>query len=429
MNILIRDYIAFEVYDTSNGEIISRDLRLRDEIRNLLITELTTIANTYSEEYLNDPTKDKSVDAKEIEDYVNVFMEFGNVILESFEYNFESSDLMDEVIDLSEETNLLIRTGVTPTIEVTTVINPISLILNTDFIELDSSTPLTNGYINEFQLIPTVTGTNRPVIYSTVDPDIISVSSNGHITLSGVKDGLATIYATIEGYDVYKEVRVQVSEETPASSIKFYGPYISGYPDNSFKANNIITRAEIATMFSRVLMLDINEDGSSKYDEKSFEIPSYSDVDKDDWSYIYVEIARKEGLMSGYADGTFKPDGSMSRAEIAVIISNAWELLGVKSSKLANHYILDVDSQHWAFDAINKVYNAKIVSGYDDGTFRPDNYTTRAEIVIMINSILNRRDYKPIEESFNDILRSHWAYGAIESAIRIQEVKYDIGDN
>ncbi|MBI9014118.1 MAG: S-layer homology domain-containing protein [Clostridiales bacterium] len=428
MNIVIRDYLAFETYDTSTGNVMYRDLGLRDEIRLLLIEEFTTIANTYSEEYRNDESKDKSVDSQEIEKYVDAFMALGNVILDSINLNLETDNLMDEVIELSEDVNLLVRTSYTPSVEAQQSVTPITLVMNTDYIELDSSVSLAEGYFNEFKLIPRVTGTNNPVIYSILDSDVANVSEDGIVTLNNVREGFTIIYATIQGYDIYKEIRVEVSEKTPLGSIKFYGPYISGYPDETFQANRMITRAEIATMFARVLMLDVDANSQLKYFKNSFDEVSYSDVQKDHWAYVYVEIAKKEGLLLGYADNTFDPDAPISRAEIAVVISNAWELMGIKSSILANHMILDVDSNHWAYDAINRVYNANIVTGYNDGTFKPDEYTTRAEIVIMINNILDRKSLKSTASSFTDIPKSHWAYGDIESATKYQEVKYELGE-
>lgn len=429
MNYVIEDYIAFEKYDTGSGDIISRELRLRNEIRGSLINELTKIANTYSEEFANDPLNDTSVDLEEIEHFIDAFMAFGNVMLETVEIEVKEDELIDELFELADDTKLLIRSEVVSTTTVEVIVHPITLSLNADFIELDSSSPLTSGYINKFQLIPTVRGTDKPVIYSTDKPDLVNVDSNGLITLSTRTSGLAKVYATIQGYDVYQEVSVEVSEATPAGFISFFGPYISGYPDKSFRADSYITRAEIATMFTRVLRLDINPVSNAFVTKEILFGPTYTDIPEDHWSYVYVELAKIYKILYGYDDETFRPNDPITRAEIAVIISNAWELLGIESSNSPNHEIYDVDSSHWAYDAINRVYNAGIVSGYDDGTFKPDQYTTRAEIVVIINNMLNREDTRPEEESFNDIPKDHWAYGYIESAIRIQQVKRDVLEN
>jgi len=416
MNIVISDYIAFETYNTLSNTSMSRTLGLRDDIRQSLINELVRVAIDYPEDY----SGDQSVDMDEIVEYVDVFMGLGNVMLESVEMSLNENDLMKYAIELSRDSNLLVRTPYTPTPEQTLI--EITLRMNTEFIELDSSNPLTEGYYNEFLLIPTVGGLSRSVIYTIDDPSVAKVDEDGLVTLSSSKQGTAKITATVKGYDVYKEIIVQVTEESPKGAIQFYGPYISGYPDNSFKAEKDITRAEIATMMVRVLRLDTDEFGFSIKNEE-FEIPTYKDVDVDHWAYKYVEIAKQYNLLGGYGDNTFKPDAPVTRAEIAVVISNVWDIMEIEHSELAKHFIKDVSVDHWAFDAINKAYNAKVVSGYEDGTFKPDDYTTRGQIVVMINKIINRESLEPETPSFIDVLVDHWAYGFVESATKIQVIK------
>jgi len=418
MNIVIRDYIAFEVFNMSTATVQSRQVTLRDSVRNRIEDELIRVANTYPLDY----SGDKSVDLNEISNYADAFMGLGNVILMSLQFNFETNNQMDNAFDLAELANLLVRSEVYDT---ESPPNPVTLVTNTDFIELDSSTPLTNGYINEFKLIVSTTGTSSPIVFIVDDETVANVNSDGLVTLSTSKQGFTKITVSIEGTNVYKEVNVQVSEQSPKGDISFYGPYISGYPDRTFRVDNIITRAEIATMFVRVLRLDVNENNIPLYSNLSFSEPSFNDVSRDYWAYQYIEIALKEGLMGGYDGDKFSPNSPVSRAEIATIISNAWLKLGIESNDLSKHLIIDVEPDHWAFQSINKVYNANIVEGYLDGTYKPDAFTTRGEIVIMINRVINRPEFKPAINSFDDIKNNHWAYGFIEAATRIQ-VKKDV---
>lgn len=417
MNIIIRDYLAFEVYNSASQDVISQEFKLRDNIRQALIDELVQAANFYPETYEGDT----SVDRVEIENYIDAFMALGNVILESAEMNLKSTGQMQYAIELMRDTNLLVRTSFTPSqpiIEVT-------LSMNTDLVELDSSTPLSNGYINSFQLEGSVGGVFKNVVYTIDKPDVATVSPSGLVTLSTKKEGIARVTATVEGYNVYKEIIINVTEQTPQSAVSFYGAYISGYPDGTFQTDRLITRAEIAAMMVRVMRLDYKDNSQDKYGAGDFDTESYKDVDADHWAYTALEIAKREGIVGGYADDTFRPDAPVQRDEMAVLFSNAWKRLNIHQDVYSKHFIKDVQPDHWAFDAINQVYNGNIVKGYEDGTFRPDNKTTRGEVVVMINKMLNRRAYKPPLHSFEDVQIDHWAYGDVEAATRLQEVRQE----
>lgn len=423
MNIIINDYVAYRTYYVDiNGKKVAREQSLhlrKSNIRQRLIDELTRVANDYPAEY----TGDTSIDAGEIEDYIDALIAFGDVVLDSIEINLKEHRLMDHAIDLANNANLLIDTEYIPT----QPLIDITLSMNTALIDLDSSDPLTEGYYNEFQLVADVENTSNPVVYTIDDPSIASVDENGLVTLSTAKQGVAVITATVQGYNVYKDIIVEVTEQTPLGAIRFYGPYISGYPDGTFKAEKYITRAEIATMMTRVLRLNVNE-ANLEISNRAFPFPSYSDVSMDHWAYKYIELAKQHGLMSG-SNTVFRPDDPVTRAEMAVIIANGWEALGIQQSELSNHFIKDVRVGHWAFDAINKVYNAGIVEGYEDGTFRPDEFTNRGEIVVMINGIINRKQTKPELPSFLDILKQHWAYGFIEAATQMQIIEENIEED
>ena len=416
MNVVIRDYIAFEVRNTLDDGIVSQDLRLRDQIRQDLIDVLVSTANAYDEDY----TGDTSVDMEEINEYVDAFMALGNVMLESIEANLKrNNNHMNLAIELARDANLLVTSNFTPSQST----YAITLTLDTEFIELDSSQPTSPGYFNSFQLTPTVEGTTNPVVYTIDDPTVANVDENGLVTLSSSREGTATITATVSGFNVYKEVTVSVTEQTPLGAINFYGAYIAGYPDGTFKTDRMITRAEITAMIVRVLRLDIDPETNQAYRSSEFNQRSYQDVSKDHWAHTYLEIAKEQGIIGGYSGGYFRPDASLSRAEMAVMFSNAWDLFNIEQEAFSKHFIKDVRPDHWAFDAINKVYNANVVSGYPDGTFKPEQAISRAEVVVMINKLIDRKTFKPPVNTFEDVPNNHWAYGDIEAAIRLQEVR------
>ncbi|SER70175.1 N-acetylmuramoyl-L-alanine amidase [Gracilibacillus ureilyticus] len=154
---------------------------------------------------------------------------------------------------------------------------------------------------------------------------------------------------------------------------------ITGYTNGTFKPNNNVTRAEAATMIGRALHLDGNQQASSLF----------SDVDVSHYASGYIQSAVNKGIVSGYPNGTFKPDDSITRGEMAVIVSRAFEL-----SDKANVTFSDVVGTSYE-SFISKVYAAEIVSGYPDGTFKPDKPINRAEFSIMVFRALNPVVDKP----------------------------------
>lgn len=196
-----------------------------------------------------------------------------------------------------------------------------------------------------------------------------------------------------------------INDETvPLALIEFNAPYINGYPDGSFGKKKPITRAEMATIFARILKLDLSEPGEEIYD----------DVTNDIWYYKYVQAVSNEGIFSGYPDGSFRPNQPITHAEMATVFSKYWAKKNVViSAKTAGYN--DIDG-HWAEVHINRFFNAGVAVGYKDGTFRPDTLTNRTELVIMVNRVINRPDLDKEEAKFIDVSSEYWGYGAIEAA-------------
>ena len=146
------------------------------------------------------------------------------------------------------------------------------------------------------------------------------------------------------------------------------------------------------------------------------ELPA--DVPKSHWAANYIGYMQQFGIIVGYQDGTFRPDAPVTRAEFAAIASRFEKLTaGTKS-------FTDVPSTHWAAKYINFAATRGWVGGYPDGTFRPENQITRAEVAAVTCRLLERsadRAYvrSHLEElrTFRDMTESHWAYWyAMEAA-------------
>ncbi|WP_054252861.1 S-layer homology domain-containing protein [Neofamilia massiliensis] len=186
--------------------------------------------------------------------------------------------------------------------------------------------------------------------------------------------------------------------------------YMFGYPDWTFRPNNNMTRAEVTTMFARLLKNYPSTD-------RKYNLP-YGDVFESDWYYPAVGFMTENGIIKGYEDGTFRPNSPITRAEFATIASKFEELVGIEDRSFD-----DVPLDHWALVYINSAYARGWVKGYEDGSFRPDRNITRAEVVTVTNKMLNRyadedfvitHKYELID--FKDLDQSHWAYFNIMEA-------------
>ncbi|OAX49755.1 Cellulosome-anchoring protein [Paenibacillus sp. AD87] len=145
---------------------------------------------------------------------------------------------------------------------------------------------------------------------------------------------------------------------------------------------------------------------------------AFSDVKSEYWGADAIAKVSKIGLMNGYKDGTFKPNQPLTRAEMATLVA----LLGPDSENSGDGFS-DISS-HWAKGAILKAQSAGILKGYKDGTFRPNALLTRAEAVVAINRALGRAPLTNVSQpQWKDVPSTHWAFGDVEAASVDQVVK------
>jgi hypothetical protein len=153
--------------------------------------------------------------------------------------------------------------------------------------------------------------------------------------------------------------------------------YIIGYQDDTVRPEDNITRAEVATIFFRLLT-------DAKRAEYWSKTNDFTDVSADAWYNNAISTLAKAGALSGYEDGTFRPNQPITRAELVKI---AMSFYGTVHSD--SHVFNDV-GEHWAAAFINGAADLGFVDGYGDETFQPDRYVTRAEAIKIINRTLNR---------------------------------------
>ena len=154
--------------------------------------------------------------------------------------------------------------------------------------------------------------------------------------------------------------------------------YIVGYGNGEVRPQNNITRAEVATIFFRLLTDDVRDENLTKTNR-------YSDVAATSWYNTAVSTLSSMGIITGYPDGTFRPNAAITRAEFAAIAArfdNDGDKTAAKFSDIATH---------WAKDEISIAYNNGWITGYPDGTFGPQRSITRAETMTLVNRVLNRQ--------------------------------------
>ena len=185
------------------------------------------------------------------------------------------------------------------------------------------------------------------------------------------------------------------AKNTPQSS------YIDRKEVLSFRPDAPMTRAEVATLLSRLLV---------KTPLMSTVLP-FSDVPKDHWANPYVASIQSRALISGYEDGTFGPTKNMTRAELAAMISRIAPL-----PSASGFTFYDI-ANHWAESTIAQVAKAGYMNGYEDGTFKPNQSITRAEVITVLNRVFKRQQATEfLTPTWLDVPTTHWAFFEIQSA-------------
>lgn len=179
--------------------------------------------------------------------------------------------------------------------------------------------------------------------------------------------------------------------------------YITGYQGRTFRPDGKITRAETAQLFYALLK------------EEPKLTASFPDVPDSVWYSVPVRAMASLGAVSGYPSGLFSPGRNITRAEFVSIAARFSALLPGAPG------FPDLETAAWAEPAIASAVAHGWISGYRDGTFRPNAFITRAEAVTIVNAMLNRRadpDVQLIHRTveFSDVSRAHWAYSSISEA-------------
>lgn len=225
------------------------------------------------------------------------------------------------------------------------------------------------------------------------------------------EDGYAFKGWSENGEDVVNLSNYIVSDNVTFTALYHHvedGKFLNGYEDGTVRPNRKISRAEFVTLLVNVV---------GGYDPATYYGISFKDVTVDKWYANMVAYAKIKGFVSGYEDGTFHPNASITRAEAATMIMMAKKLSPMNPG---NPTFSDVPKDEWYYGYIEALAYEKIISGYADGTFHPESNITRAEAVTMLVPIsqypLTEEDAERIKKygdsPFKD-LEINWAYAYI----------------
>lgn len=273
------------------------------------------------------------------------------------------------------------------------------------------------GKDSKFQLVPgdyriTVEETNcndRYVNYDTNDTNdtkphtrYFNVSENGDIS-------------PIDSITITNEYTKRHSAATPSKPTLNTGDhyaYVMGYPDGTVRPNGSITRAEVSAILFRLL-------SDKTRDEYFTTASSFTDVKAGAWYNNSIATLEKAGVIVDTAKGgAFRPNEAITRAELAAMLAQFSDAKPVKGVKFS-----DVPAEHWAYEAIAIAAKMGWIEGYPDGTFRPDATITRAEMMTLVNRALERvpsdEDHllsKRVMLTFPDCKSGDWFYIAVQEA-------------
>lgn len=279
-------------------------------------------------------------------------------------------------------------------------------------IKLDKDT--VSGVVGDkIKVTATVTGSTAKPTWTSSNEDVATVDENGNITLVG--KGTATVKVKVNG--IVKNIPVTVKEATATPT-----PVPTVKPTDAPVINTEYTKP-YASGYDDGSFLPNNNitrgELAAMIARLSYgdDLPdgmyqaSFPDVDSDAWFNKYIGYLEDKDVLSGYEDGTFRPMDTITRGEISAVIARAQRYDLISY----NGIFTDVTENDWAKDYIETLADKNIVSGYEDGTFGPYSPLTRAEAVAIINRVLV--ESTPIVTFTPNDIAGHWAEADILLAV------------
>ncbi len=272
---------------------------------------------------------------------------------------------------------------------------------------------------------------NDPVIYSSANNNLSVVEIDGEYYLRFAVDTFSPfvlVWDTDGGDEpVIPPVRPTDPvrpQEPDGLNTEDHVAYIIGYPDGEVKPEGNITRAEVATIFFRLLTDETREEYWSQTN-------GYTDVARDAWYNNAISTLSNLGIIDGYEDGSFRPNSPITRAEFTKIAVSFFEYADIEYEGTFS----DVAEGRWYTQFVAAAVEMGLIEGYPDGTFRPDASITRAEACTIVNRTLGRAPHEdhllPEEEmiTWPDNLYGAWYYADMQEATNSHDYEWTTEDS
>lgn len=286
--------------------------------------------------------------------------------------------------------------------------------------------PAGTGWNTNFTLLR-FDGLNRETSVGNVENLIatcnvtpIRVENTGtHIKFTVEKAGFAPFILVWDEYNTPITPVPQPGNTPVGLNTEDHIAYIIGYEDGTVRPGANITRAEVATIFFRLLTDETRE---SYWSQSS----GFTDVASGAWYNNAVSTLTRAGILDGYEDGSFRPNASITRAEFTKIAVSFFKHAGGASSNPFN----DVPDSAWYAEFVKAAAELGLIDGYEDGTFRPNAPVTRAEACTIVNRTLGRAPDKdnllPEHEmlTWPDNSRDAWYYAQIQEATNSHDYQW-----
>ncbi|MFV0441729.1 MAG: S-layer homology domain-containing protein, partial [Lachnospirales bacterium] len=197
----------------------------------------------------------------------------------------------------------------------------------------------------------------------------------------------------------------EIIDNDQEAVLRRYIPYIFGYEDDTVRSEGSISRAEVAQVAFNLYGFGYEPSVSS--------VDAYSDVAQDSWYATPIAFLTELDVVTGYEDGTFKPDEPITRAEMVKVL-DAFD--NHNDKLLFDNGASDI-SGHWAENAINDLMDKGLIDNYEDGTFKPDEDASRSEFCTLVNSVTDRPDTYNAVVTYPDLTdEEYWAYDEVMNA-------------
>ena len=266
-----------------------------------------------------------------------------------------------------------------------------------------------------------VDGNYIPSTQTPFSPEVNALFGGHNITLAGngktdyyMFDYMA-LFESLDKAKAFKGIAEAVDVDFSKSKPTLKNPvgskyFLGGYPDNTFKPNAGMTRAEACTVVARLL--------ASEAEIAKARSTKITDIKKDDWYYGYITYLEELGYIDAIIgkDGDFRPNDAVTRAEFVKLVHDAKGF----ETKPSKDSFSDVPAGAPFAEAIYSAAASGAVNGYPDGTFKPENTLTRAEIATVLSRIIGI-EATTGGHKFDDLDSTHWAYGVIMATVKQNE--------